>query len=623
MKLNHSSYIFLPFIFFFVLGSYSFVSTFDTLENYLPIYKYLFSNHIHGDFLIAINSGEPYLAYGWYPWLQIFFFKNFSLSISYQIVLSILIFSVFFGNYLLFNNFFKLSYKINLILSFFSLLILLRTSSLDIAHLCIAHLILYLQFKILEEELFFKKAIFFLIIILLISGLVHIQYIPLLFLYIFLISIFFYKNFLKIILINISSFLFILLIRFPELFSIYQNISNSGRSISNMEIAISYIFLEHLFPVIDLYFIELRSFFYIFLFIALIFSIFYNSNSKIKFKIIFLFLLFFSIPIFNFLFIDVTPLFNKLRFYSLLSFFPNLVLFLSASRIFILEKYLSISQIKFTFIFFLSLFILHILMFNFNHLINWLYHGNLKNISSNEQIIKIKNTNTSDFRVATYGYFSNFPLYYNFETVNGYVPVSNQSSKKLWKNINKKALTKFPELNSEFKTSFNNNSFVFINKNKGDFIFEDIFDLDLLGDRNVRYIFSRVKINSNLLNIIYEPKIDAKSLISKFTNLLNSNFSYHNFFYIYELKNYKNRFFFAENNNTNNSEKVTYRYLDNKYLIYLPNKSSDKLIVNHFYDDNWLCKNEESSENLHIEPYKNFFFSVYLNGSKKISCKYG
>ena len=82
MRINLYLFLFLlPYIFFYVLGPYSFVSTFDTFENYIPIYKYLFNTNLNNiNFFQGINSGEPFLSYGWYPWLQILFFKNLNLS---------------------------------------------------------------------------------------------------------------------------------------------------------------------------------------------------------------------------------------------------------------------------------------------------------------------------------------------------------------------------------------------------------------------------------------------------------------------------------------------------------------------------------------------------------------
>ena len=75
------------------------------------------------------------MAYGWYPWLQIFFFKIFPLHYAYQIILFIFLFINCLGNYLLLRKCFYLERNISYFFTLLSTLILLRTASLDIGYL--------------------------------------------------------------------------------------------------------------------------------------------------------------------------------------------------------------------------------------------------------------------------------------------------------------------------------------------------------------------------------------------------------------------------------------------------------------------------------------------------------
>ena len=199
MRINLYLFLFLlPYIFFYVLGPYSFVSTFDTFENYIPIYKYLFYNNLNNiNFFKGIYSGETFLSYGWYPWLQILFFKNLNLSFSYQIILFIFILINIIGFYLLLNKDLLIKKEISLIFSILSLLIILRTASLDFGHIACTSILIHLCNQFNKTKNLKYKLINVSVAFIIISGLLHIQYIPLLFLYSFIFSFFLFRNLLN------------------------------------------------------------------------------------------------------------------------------------------------------------------------------------------------------------------------------------------------------------------------------------------------------------------------------------------------------------------------------------------------------------------------------------------
>ena len=211
----------IPILCFFLLGSFSFVSSFDTIENYIPIYDYIFKANLKGfDFYHGINSGETYKTYGWYPWIQIFLFQNLRLSFAYQSILFLFLVINFIGFFLLLNRELLINKNISLIFSFLPSLLVLRTASLDFGHIACASLIIFFCSQFNKSIILKYKLLYIFLSSLLISGLLHIQYIPLLFLYSFLFNLIVFKSFKKNLLFHIISFLLVLIIRNNELFSI-------------------------------------------------------------------------------------------------------------------------------------------------------------------------------------------------------------------------------------------------------------------------------------------------------------------------------------------------------------------------------------------------------------------
>ena len=372
--------------------------------------------------------------------------------------------------------------------------------------------------------------------------------------------------------------------------SIYNNLGSSGRSLTNVDLSFFYILFEHIAPVVDLFFVKVRSIFFIFLFLFSLIFIRFTKNylNMISFLLVIVLISFFNIAL-----VDKIFLFDKLRIYTILFFFPNIVIFLSAS---FLNNYFLLAGLKFRkiiIIFLTSIFIINIVCFNTNHLITWLYNGNLKSISSNPHIENLKNNENFNFRVATYGFFTNFPLYYNLETIGGYAPVSNQNSRNFWNDFNSKALKKYPSLKSNYFSSFNNNTFLNLTSTDYHYKFDEIFDLEKLAERNTKYIISREPIMSNNLNIIYEPLNNTENLkfLEKIMKLLKSNFEFHDNFYIYEIKDFKDRIFATDlyENSLSIDNLYTYKFENNKYMIDIKTNDNFLIFLNHFFDDNWIC----------------------------------
>lgn len=625
MRLHLLFILFLPFIFFYILGPYSFVSTFDTLENYLPIYKFIYSSNINNiDFSLGINSGEPFLAYGWYPWIQILFFKILPLSYAYQIVLFIFLVVNSLGTYLLLKKCFLLNKNVVYFFTLLSSLILLRTASLDIGHLVCSSLLIWIIYLFLNQDNLKINLFLTIFFSLIVSGLIHIQYIPVLFIYIGLFSIIFFGNIKKLVLFFIISSFFVILIRSPELISIYNNLGSSGRSISNVNFSILYILIEHLAPVIDLYFLKIRSYFFI---ILLIFSLVFIKYNKNFLSFIFFILTIILISILNIIFVDKVFLLDKLRIYSILSFFPNMVLFFSAYLInnyFLVAKKNSKKIILGILSFF---FIIQTLFYNFDHLISWLYHGNLKSINSNPHIQRIADKENSNFRVATYGYFTNFPLYYGLESIGGYAPVSVGSSRDFWNDFNEKALQKFPSLRDTYENSFNNNTFLNLFVSNYSYNFDEIFDLKKLGDRNTKYIISREIISSKDLKLIYKPKSNMghQSFTDKLLSLVKSNFIYHDNFYIYKLKSYRDRIFATDQDKKllyDDDKIFDYVYQNNKYLIDININENHLIFLNHFYNKKWTCTDLIDKKNIKIIKYTELYLGFNTQNLKKVECFY-
>jgi hypothetical protein len=624
MRIYFFLLLFLPFTFFFILGPYSFVSSFDTLENYLPIYKFLYSSNLNNiDFSLGINSGEPYLAYGWYPWLQIFFFNVLPLYYAYQITLLVFLLVNCLGNYLLLRKCFSIDKNTSYFFTLLSTLILLRTASLDIGHLVCSSLSLWIIFLYTKQNKWRINLLLILLFSLIVTSLAHIQYIPIHFIYTFLFSIIFFRNFQKVFLFFLLSSVLVILIRHNELFSIYNNLGSSGRSLTSINFSFSYILIEHIAPVIDLFFLKIRSIFFI---ILLFFTLFFIKYSKGYFDIIIFLLTMLFIPFLNIIFVDRIFFLDKLRIYSILAYFPNMVIFISA---YLLNNYFITKGLKYKkiIIILISLaFSFHIIFFNTNHLMTWLYNGNLKSISLNPHIEKIKKNESSNFRVATYGFFTNFPLYYDLESIGGYAPVSNSNSRNFWNDFNDKALKKYPSLKDSYLSSFNHNSFLNLLVTDYDYKFDEIFDLKKLAERNTKYIISRGPILSNDLRLIYEPKYNSDQLpfTEKLLKLLKYNFNFHDTFYIYIIDGYKSRMFATDKNENvlNFDNLFSFKYENNKYLIDINTKGDFLIFLNHFYDDNWICNNLLDKKSVKIIKNSSNFIGFRTLNLSQVECYY-
>mgnify|MGYP001283372361 CR=1 FL=1 len=628
MRINLYLFLFLiPFIFFFILGPYSFVSTFDTFENYIPIYKYLFNTNLNDiNFFQGINSGESFLSYGWYPWLQILFFKNLNLSFSYQIILFIFILINIIGFYLLLNKDLFIKKEISLIFSILSLLIILRTASLDFGHIACTSILIHLCNQFTKTKNLKHKLIYVSVAFIIVSGLLHIQYIPLLFLYSFIFSFFLFKNFLNNILFHFIVFIISLALRSNEIFSILYSINVSSREIASESINILYLIYENIFPLIDLQFLKIRSFIYLILLLFVI--IFFNKSNKHINKLFYVFSSIFLILIINKYFIDFIPLMSKFRLYPIVNFLPH-IFFVSIASLF----NSSLKPINNTNMFikiFVILSFIQSSLFMSNHLINWLYHGNFETIDNHPYLNKISKNFKNHFRIATYGYFTNFPLYYGLDSIGGYAPVSSYETRKFWNDVNKNALLKFSYLKKNYDKSFNNNSFVYVdNDNLNNYNFEDLFNLDILAMKNTKYLISKEKIKSNRLKLVYNPKInlDDLSLTNKLLKLLEYNFTFSDTFYIYEFDNYRDRVFVLDKDyqyidNVKN-KLYDFKYKDNKYFInFYEARPNIYLILNHYYNKMWYCIDINLDKPIKITKFKDYLIKLHVENSTKIVCSY-
>ena len=200
-------------------------------------------------------------------------------------------------------------------------------------------------------------------------------------------------------------------------------------------------------------------------------------------------------------------------------------------------------------------------------------------------------------------------------------------TRNFWKNVNKNLFLKYPYLKTEFDKSFNNNSFVFLeNENILKYKFEDLFNLKLLADKNTKYIISRHKLNSNVLKLLYSPKVNLDELNSfeKMINLLRFNFTYHDVFFIYEMKNYSGRIFLIDKaqkqiNNINQRDSYSYKFKDNEYYIDINNNSFEYLILNHYYNENWKCIDLVNENELKLSKYEDYFIKVKLEKILKLN----
>ena len=106
--------------------------------------------------------------------------------------------------------------------------------------------------------------------------------------------------------------------------------------------------------------------------------------------------------------------------------------------------------------------------------------------------------------------------------------------------------------------------------------------------------------------------------------LLKSNFEFHDNFYIYEIKDFKDRIFATDlyENSLSIDNLYTYKFENNKYMIDIKTNDNFLIFLNHFFDDNWICIDNTNKKSIDLIKHSQNYLGFNALNLSRVECYY-